>query len=62
MYWLITYSQTEKGRELSATTVIDEEPGKWFADLCERYPSIINKMHFAIEIKKEDFDRLEAAL
>ena len=62
MYWLITYSQTEKGKELSANTVTDKHPGEWFADLLKRYCTITNKLLFAIEIKKEDYDRLQGEL
>lgn len=59
MYWLITYSQKEKGYdEISATTVSDKHPGEWFADIVEKYPDIINKLLFAIEITKEAYDRI----
>jgi len=62
MYWLITYSQTEKGREISATHATDKHPGKWFANLVKSFPLITNKLLFAIEITKADYDKLEGEL
>ena len=62
MYWLITYSQTEKGKEISATTATDTPPGKWFADLYEKHHTITNKLLFAIAITKEDYKRFEGEL
>ncbi len=61
-YWLITYSQKEHGKDISATTVTDKAPGEWFADLQEKYSNITNKLLFAIEITKEDFDRLDGEI
>ena len=62
MAYLITYSQTEKGKELFANMVTQLTPVEWLLDMNRRYPDIYNRLYFAIEISEEDFDKADCEI
>ena len=54
MPYLITYSQTEKGREIFANTSTDMTPAQWLIDINKKYQECYTRLYFAIEISDED--------
>jgi len=58
MYWLILFSQKENGREISANDVSEIHPADFLIHLINKYPNCDNKLLFAVEISKQQFDTL----
>ena len=59
-YWLITYSQSERGRDLSATDIYHGVcPGGFLVEMVEQFPDVTTKIWLVQEITEETHSRLE---
>ena len=62
MAYLITYSQTEKDRELFANTVTELTPVKWLIYMNKKFPECYNRLYFAIEISPDEFAEIDGEI
>jgi hypothetical protein len=62
MPYLINYSHAEKGREVFANDVTEMTPARWLHGINKKYPDIYNRLYFAIEITKEEYDLLDGEI
>lgn len=62
MFYLVYYSQTERGKETSANDVLDKHPADFLLNLIEDFPEVINKLLFAMEISEEQYKKLNGVL
>ena len=62
MAYLITYSQTEKGKELFANTATEFTPAMWLLGMNKKYPETYTRLYFAIEISAEDFSAVDGEI